>query len=56
MTEATRRKALDALEGMRWIVRHEMAAAGMYVDPDVTRPRLAGSICGGRKHCALAAA
>lgn len=53
MNERTRAKALDALEGMRQIVRREMLVRGKYVEDQVSNPRLAGAICGGRKHCAM---
>lgn len=55
VSEATRAKALSALEGMRGIVRREMCHPGAYVEADVSNPVLAakGAICGGRKHCAV---
>lgn len=53
MNETTRAKAIAALEGMREIVRREMLTQGIYVDPEVSNPRLVGAICGGRKHCAI---
>lgn len=52
-SERTRTKALSALDGMRSIVRREMAAPGNYVSNDVIRPELEGALCGGRTHCAL---
>lgn len=53
MNETTRAKALDALEGMRQIVRNKMLITGAYVDEKVSNPRLLGALCGGRKHCAI---
>ena len=52
-SEATKAKALAALEGMRQIVRREMLITGTYVDDEVSNPSLTGAICGGRKHCAI---
>lgn len=53
MTESTKAKALDALEGMRQIVRREMVITGSYVEDEISNPNLIGAICGGRKHCAI---
>lgn len=52
-SEATRAKALKALDGMREIVRAEMLTAGTYVSSYISNPNRLGSICGGRKHCAI---
>lgn len=55
MNTKTKESALDALEGMRQIVRREMLIAGCYIDDEISNARLARSeaICGGRKHCAI---
>lgn len=55
MTTETQESALNALEGMRQIVRREMITTGCYIDEDISSPQLArsGAICGGRKHCAI---
>jgi hypothetical protein len=54
-TQATKDKAIQALDGMREIVRHEMLTTGTYIEEEISNPRLAksGAICGGHKHCAI---
>lgn len=54
-TQLTKDRALRALDGMAEIVRREMLISGTYVEDEVSRPDLAakGTICGGRKHCAI---
>lgn len=46
--------ALEALDGMREIVRKEMLVKGMYVGP-ISNPSMTRSICGGRRYCAMGA-
>lgn len=53
ISESTKEKALDSLDGMRQIVRAEMLIQGEYVDDEISNPRRIKSICGGRKHCAI---
>lgn len=53
ISEATRKQALKALDGMREIVRAEMLIRGEYVEEGISNPARANSLCGGRRHCAV---
>lgn len=47
-------KALDALSGMRTIVKKEMALAGEYISDEIDEEKKnTGAICGGHKTCAI---
>ena len=53
VADSTKEGALRALDGMREVVRREMLTQGTYVSEEGLNPRLAGAICGGRRHCAI---
>lgn len=53
MGDRTQQQALKALDGMRQIVENEMLTRGQYTTDDVVKPEMKGSICGGRKYCAV---
>lgn len=54
-SEKNKQKAIDALEGMRLIVKREMLVRGEYVTDDIKNPKLAeeGALCQGRQYCAI---
>jgi hypothetical protein len=55
MNPKTKKQALDALEGMKEIVKKEMLVRGEYLTQEIVNPKLAnaGAICGGRQYCAI---
>lgn len=45
--------ALKILDNMEQIVNNEMLIRGAYVDSDYFNPAMSGSICEGKKYCAI---